>query len=126
MEREKHETIGNLKISQDVVATVANFSAKEIDGVASMASCPATVNLKKFLGRNQQVKATNKSINIEMNDDVAIIDVYVNLKYGAKIPVVSENIQKSMKNAVQSMTGIVVAKVNVFVVGISFDEAAAQ
>ena len=60
------------------------------------------------------------------NDDVAVIDVYVNLKYGAKIPIVSENIQKSVKNAVQNMTGIVVAKVNIFVVGITFDEAAAQ
>ncbi len=122
MEQEKRETIGNLRISQEVLATIANFSTKEIDGVASMAYCPASVNLKKFLTKSQ----TAKSINIEMNDDVAVIDVYVNLKYGAKIPVVSENIQKSVKNAVQNMTGIVVARVNVFVVGIAFDEAAAQ
>ena len=122
MEREKRETVGNLKISQEVVATIAHFATKEIDGVASMAYCPAAVNLKKFLTKSQ----TAKSINIEMNDDVAVIDVYVNLKYGAKIPIVSENIQKSVKNAVQNMTGIVVAKVNIFVVGITFDEAAAQ
>ena len=121
MEREKRETIGNLRISQEVVATIANFATKEIDGVASMAYCPAAVNLKKFLTKSQ----TAKSINIEMND-VAVIDVYVNLKYGAKIPVVSENIQKSVKNAVQNMTGIVVSRVNVFVAGITFDEAAAQ
>ena len=122
MEREKRETIGNLRISQEVVATIANFATKEIDGVASMAYCPAAVNLKKFLTKSQ----TAKSINIEMNDDVAVIDVYVNLKYGAKIPVVSENIQKSVKNAVQNMTGIVVSRVNVFFAGITFDEAAAQ
>ncbi len=80
MEREKRETVGNLKISQEVLATIANFSTKEIDGVASMAYCPASVNLKKLLTKSQ----TAKSINIEMNDDVAVIDVYVNLKYGAK------------------------------------------
>lgn len=120
MEREKRETVGNLRISQEVLATIANFSTKEIDGVASMASSPASVNLKKILSKSH----TAKSIHIEMNDDVAVIDVYVNLKYGAKIPVVSENIQKSVKNAVQNMTGIVVARVNVFVVGITFDEAA--
>ncbi len=122
MEREKLETVGNLKISQEVVATIANYATKEIDGVASMAYCPASVNLKKFLTKAQ----TTKSINIEMNDDVAVIDVYVNLKYGAKIPVVCEKIQKSVKSAVQNMTGIVVAKVNVFVAGITFGESAAQ
>ncbi len=46
MEREKRETIGNLRISQEVVATIANFATKEIDGVASMAYCPAAVNSK--------------------------------------------------------------------------------
>ena len=56
MEREKRETVGNLKISQEVVATIANFATKEIDGVASMAYCPAAVNLKKFLTKSQTAK----------------------------------------------------------------------
>ena len=38
--------------------------------------------------------------------------------------VVSERIQRSVKEAVQNMTGIVVAKVNIFVVGIDFEEKA--
>lgn len=87
-----------------------------------MAYCPAAVNLKKFLTKSQ----TAKSINIEMNDDVAVIDVYVNLKYGAKIPVGFWKHSEKRKNAVQNMTGIVVSRVNVFVAGITFDEAAAQ
>ena len=57
MEREKRETIGNLRISQEVVATIANFATKEIDGVASMAYCPAAVNLKKFLTKSQTAKS---------------------------------------------------------------------
>lgn len=115
-EKKVNETIGSLKISQEVIATIASVAAKEIDGVAGMAACPATI--KKFLLKN----SVAKSINIVLNDDIAVIDVYVNLKYGAKIPVVSENIQKSVKEAVQTMTGIVVSKVNVFVSGIVFED----
>lgn len=111
-----NETIGSLKISQEVIATIASAAAKEIEGVAGMATCPATI--KKFLLKSPSAK----SISIVLTDDIAVIDVYVNLKYGAKIPVVSENIQKSVKEAVQTMTGIVVSKVNVFVSGIIFEE----
>ena len=110
------ETIGSLKISQEVIATIASVAAKEIDGVAGMAPCPA--NIKKFLIKSPSAK----SINILLTDDIAVVDVYVTLKYGAKIPVVSANIQKSVKDAVQTMTGIVVSRVNVFVAGIAFEE----
>ncbi|MDD2955224.1 MAG: Asp23/Gls24 family envelope stress response protein [Oscillospiraceae bacterium] len=118
MEKPMREPIGNLKISHEVIATIASFAAREIDGVASMAAAPG--NIKRFIRH----ATTEKSIRIELTDDVAAIDVYVNLRYGAKIPVVSEQIQRSVKDAVQNMTGIVVAKVNVFVVGIDFEEAA--
>lgn len=119
MEYQKRETVGNLKISQEVLATIAHIATKEIDGVAGMAYAPAALNLKKLITKSQ----TDKSIDIDMNDDVAMIDVYVNLKYGAKIPTVSEKIQKSVKNAIQNMTGIVVSRVNVHVNGIVFEEA---
>lgn len=121
MEREKNETAGNLKISQDVLATIAGFATKEIEGVAGMSTAPTALNIKNFITKSQ----SDKSINIEMNDDVATVDVYVNLKYGAKIPLVSEKIQKSVKNAIQSMTGIIVSRVNVHVNGIAFDSATA-
>ncbi len=115
-QKKMSETIGSLKISQEVIATIASVATKEIDGVAGMAACPA--NLKKFLVKSPSAK----SINIALNDDIAVIDVYVNLKYGARIPEVSESIQKSVKEAVQNMTGIVVSKVNVFVSGITFED----
>jgi len=111
------QPIGSLRISQEVIATIASFATKEIDGVASLA--PFTSNIKGWLMQKQSAK----SIIIDLNDDIATIDIHVNLKYGAKINRVSEQIQTSVKEAVQNMTGIAVSKVNIFVAGIVFDEA---
>ncbi len=116
MEQNQNQTVGSLKISEDVVATIAGLAAKEVQGVASLANAPA--NIKGLILKN----TVSKSIKIELNDDVAVIGVYVNLTYGAKIPEVSEKIQTNVKSAVQSMTGITVSKVNVFIVGIDFSE----
>ena len=105
---------GSLKISQDVLATISNFAAEEIDGVVSLADTYAPIK-KGSIG---------KPIQISLNDDVAVIDISVNLKYGANIPAVAETLQKAVKDAVQNMTGITVSKVNVHVAGIVFPEAA--
>ena len=59
-----------------------------------------------------------KSIKVHITDSDIEIDVFVNLNYGVKIPQVSENVQKSVKEAVQNMVGRVVTKVNVNVMDI--------
>ena len=109
---------GSLKISQEVLATIANFASEEIDGVVSLANTytPIKIFLKKG--------SIARPIQISLNDDVAVIDISVNLKYGANIPEVAETLQKTVKDAVQNMTGITVSKVNVHVAGIVFPQTA--
>ena len=110
---------GNLKISEDVISTVTKLTVKEVKGVHSLALSPA--NLKDAL---LKVDA-NRPIRISLNGDVAQIDISVNLRYGFKIREVAEEIQTSVKDAVQNMTGIVVSKVNLHITGVSFAGEAA-
>ncbi len=107
---------GSLRISREVIATITGTAVKEIDGVADLA--PFTTNIKGWLIKKQ----TARSIIINLTDDVAVIDVHVKLKSGARIPDVAGKIQFSVKEAVQNMTGIAVARVNVNIAGIQFDE----
>lgn len=110
-------TVGSLKISEDVISKIAETAAIEVEGVASMANVQLSIKsvINKYTG-------TAKSINITVNDDVAVIDVYVILKHGAKIQTVATAIQEGVKNAVQNMTGLTVAKVNVNVAGILIEQ----
>lgn len=107
-------TQGILRISQDVIATIASCAATEIDGVAGLAAY--TADIKHLFTRS----AINKSITVTFSDDVAEIDVRLNLYFGTKIPVVSEAVQHAVKEAVQNMTGITVSRVNVFIGDITF------
>lgn len=80
---------GSLKISQEVLATIANFASEEIDGVVSLANTYTPI--KNFLKKG----SIARPIQISLNDDVAVIDISVNLKYGANIPEVAETLQKN-------------------------------
>lgn len=106
------QPVGSLKISQEVIAMIANYAACEVEGVASLGDIPIRNLIKKG--------AVTKPIQISLNDDVAVIDISVNLQWGTRIPDVSEALQKAIKDAVQNMTGITVSKVNVHIAGIVF------
>ena len=112
MNHEIKEPIGSLRISKDVLATIAANATKEIEGVAGIA--PFTTNITK------KQSAVPVPVFISLHDDIAVIDINVVLLEGANIPAVCRNIQVAVKEAVQSMTSINVSKVNVTVADIRF------
>lgn len=102
---------GNCIIAESVVATIAENAALEVPGVASMAACPADI-------RDLVVGTASKSVKVTNNQAETIIDMYVNLKQGARIPDVAVAVQHGVKVAVQSVTGKPVTRINVHVCGI--------
>ena len=110
---------GTLSISEDVIATIAANTTTEIEGVAALANFYSNVVSSWFWK-----KQSSRPIIINLTDDVAAIDIHVSLYSGVRIPDVAQNIQRSVKEAVQSMTGIAVTKVNVYVSGVVFDTPA--
>ncbi|MEG0911364.1 MAG: Asp23/Gls24 family envelope stress response protein [Ruthenibacterium sp.] len=108
---------GSLQISSDVIAKIAQMATMEIDGVA----CVSTGNLG-MKGLFNKVTAL-KPITVEMSEDIAEITISIFVKYGFKIPPLCEKVQENVKSAVQNMTCITVAKVNVNVTGVAQDKA---
>lgn len=105
---------GSLKISQEVLATIARVAALEIEGVDSLVE--STGSMKRVLGRS----FGKNPIEIELNDDFAVVDISLNLRFGAKITEVCTAVQNSVKDNIQTMTGMAVSKVNITVAGITF------
>jgi uncharacterized alkaline shock family protein YloU len=116
MEERKSEMtteMGAIRIADEVVSTVAGLAAMEVEGVASMSGGWGT-DLAEKLGR----KNFGKGIKVEVNDDETRIDIYVVVQFGYPIPEVAENVQKEVKVAVETMTGLKVTAVNVHVVSV--------
>lgn len=117
-EEENIDENGNIKISVDVVATIAGIAANEIEGVAGM--CTGIAGGIAELLSNK--KNPSKGVKVEMNGNTVIIDLYIVACYGIRIPELAWEIQENVKNSVESMTGLTVEKVNIHVDGVSFDD----
>ena len=105
------DNIGNLVISEDVIASIA-LNAEDVEGVSSFAARTPDVHSIFKLG-----EGAAKSVRVLSSDNDVKIYIHVNIAPGTKIPKVAADIQKNVKNAVQSMTGKMVSKVNVSIAG---------
>ncbi len=116
VETEAGEEIGNIKISVDVIATIAGMAAGEIEGVNGLHSSFAG-GIAEMLGAK---KSSGKGVKVELNDNTAAIDLYIVVDYGVRIPELAWEIQENVKNHVETMTGMNVEKVNIHIEGVSF------
>ncbi len=112
----RNQNSGSLNVSENVIASVANLAASETHGVFEMSQAP--VDIKSVLNH----KDMPKSVRINVVNEAAYIDLYVKLEYDAKIPEVCSEIQRRVKESVQSMTGMIVARVNVHVTDVEVPE----
>ena len=122
LENNTSEEKGNVKISVDVVATIAGIAANEIEGVAGMCGSIAG-GIAEFLGSK---KSATKGVKVEIQEEIAIIDLYVIVDYGIRIPELAWEIQENVKQSVESMTGLSVEKVNIHIDGVSFEKENAK
>ena len=111
------EDNNEIKIADDVVAVIAGVAVSEVPGVAEMAGGFAGGITEVLSGK----KNLAKGIKVEVGEKETKIDVNIIVEYGVRIPDVAFEIQNRVKKAVETMTGLNVAEVNVHVQGVNTD-----
>ena len=115
---EKVEIATNLSISEDVIGIIAGLAASEVEGIAGM-TLGFVDGINQILGSS---KKYSKGVKIELEGKKVTVDVFVNVRYGVRIPDVAWAAQNAVKSAVETMTGLEVSAVNINVQGIIFDK----
>ncbi len=105
---------GSVQISEDVIVSISAHAAGEVDGVVSLSAKPGT-EIVELLGK----KNWSKGIKVTTNAANAMtIDCNVVISYGHSVVEIAKAVQAAVTNAVESMSGVKVAAVNVNVCGI--------
>lgn len=99
---------GRVTISDDVIGVIGSIAASEISGVYSLSGSFTEEVMDKF-GK----KSFKKGVNVETVENTISVDLNVIVDYGVKLMDVADEIQKSVKNAIESMTGMDVIAVNI-------------
>ena len=115
----KDGNLGEVKIADEVVAIIAGLAAMEVEGVSSM-----TGNATRELVSKFGMKSLSKGVKVDVLDGIVTVSLVLNLNYGYSIKDTTQRVQEKVKAAIENMTGLEVADVNIRVAGVDMPEEA--
>ena len=99
---------GMVAIADDVVAMIASLAASEVEGVSSPVG-----NITNELMSKVGMKKLTRGAKVNVLVNVVTVDLSLVLDAGRRIPETCRIVQEKVKNAIETMTGLSVADVNI-------------
>ena len=106
--------LGEVNISEDVIATYAGSVAVECFGVVGM----ATVSMKDGLVKLLKKESLQKGIEAEISDNEISLKMHIIVSYGVSISAVADNLIENVRYKLEEFTGMKVRNVEIFVEGV--------
>ena len=113
----RSDELGNIHISEEVLAVIAAAAALEVEGVGGLAANLGT-DLAELLGK----KTLSRGIRLEVAEENVTVDVNILVKYGHTLPEVGRAVQEAVMSSIEATSGLTVEAVNVNVGGVIFDK----
>lgn len=116
------DNLGDVKIADSVIAVCAINAVMKTDGVAGLTGGITDSITESLLGR----ESLSKGVKVDQTEEGIVLDIYLIVYYGVKIPDVAWNIQNRVKEEIETMTDKKVARVNIHVQGVATAEKGTQ
>ena len=115
IEKERDLDNGQITYANEVIATIVSVATTEVEGITGIAGSGAITGI---LAKGK----TPRGVKVDMNGQDINVDVSVTVDYGMPIQKVGRNAQENVRKSIESMTGLHVEKVDLHVVGVSFEK----
>ena len=112
---EQNSELGSIQIHDNVLSSLVRRAALSVEGVSRLAGSTFVDNIAEIVGSR---KIQDRAIAIIKSDDDSgkvVIEVKLNIKFGFKVPVVAEAVQRAVIEQVEETTGTTITQVNVLV-----------
>ncbi len=109
------DELGNIHISEEVLAVISSAAALEVEGVSSLSG---SRDIAELLGK----KNLTRGVHIQVDEDGVQIELTIMIKYGYTIKEVACAVQDAVATNVESMSSLSVKCVNVNVGGVTFEK----
>ena len=113
--------LGEVKIHENVIASLVRRSALSVEGVARLAGNSLVDSIAEVVGSRRM---QSRAIAIDLGDNNRItIEIKLVLKFGFNIPEVADKVQKAVIEGVEKVTGMTVTKVGVVIQDMEDEDA---
>ena len=109
---DREQDNGQITYANEVISTIVSVATTEVDGISAIAGTNGLLTKGKM----------SRGVRVDMNGEDVSVDVSVTVDYGMPIQKVGRSAQENVRKSIESMTGLHVEKVDLHVVGVSFEK----
>ena len=115
IDMEKDQDNGQITYANEVISTIVSVATTEVEGISGIVGA---TSISGILAKGK----TPRGVRVDMNGQDVNVDVSVTVDYGMPIQKVGRSAQENVRKSIESMTGLHVEKVDLHVVGVSFEK----
>ncbi len=115
IDMEKDQDKGQITYANEVISTIVSVATTEVEGISGIVGA---TSMSGIIGKGR----TPRGVRVDMDGEDVNVDVSVTVDYGMPIQKVGRNAQENVRKSIESMTGLHVEKVDLHVVGVSFEK----
>ena len=109
---DREQDNGQITYANEVISTIVSVATTEVDGISAIAGSNG------LLGKGKM----SRGVRVDMDGEDVSVDVSVTVDYGMPIQKVGRSAKENVRKSIESMTGLHVEKVDLHVVGVSFEK----
>lgn len=116
MNTENPQDEGKINYANSVISTIVSVATTEVEGISGIYGSNGAMT--GIIGRNK----VPRGVKVVVNGEAVQVDISVTVDYGMPIQKVGRNCQENVRKSIESMTGLHVEKVDIHVIGVSFEK----
>lgn len=105
---------GEISYNKEIVLSIIKTATMEVEGVSALSQNFGSALGHWFNGNYDD------GVRIRINESVLTINLYLTVMFNHNVSELSYRVQENVKNAVTTMLGLEIDKINVHVLGVEF------
>ncbi len=114
--------LGEINVTNETIGNIVNLNLADVKGVVGSRKSiikEITDMLRGDTSENE-IEEASRNIKVEIKDNKPLINLYIVIKYGVRIPDIAWDIQTRVKEGLKKKLGIDINEIDIHVQGIQF------
>ena len=114
--------LGEISVTKETIGNIVSLKLSDVKGVVGSRKSiikEITDMLRGDTGENE-IEEASRNIKVEIKDNKPLINLYIVIKYGVRIPDIAWDIQSRVKEGLMKKLGTDINEIDIHVQGIQF------
>ncbi len=114
--------LGEINVTEETIGNIVSLNLADVKGVvgSKKSIIKEITDMLRGATSENEIEEASRTIKVEIKDNKPLINLYIIIKYGVRIPDIAWDIQSRIKEGLMNKLGIDINEIDIHVQGIQF------